>query len=150
VSRYDPESIRSEDVDDLEVGASVWSDTHCYLNGFPRGGTVLDVERDDDGSVVCVTTMEQQHGGGIDVFVIDRCDINMETVQWYGRGAAAAAEVINRWLGSKSAPRDKLLKLRWQRWALELAEAASSGQWLAGAEKRYQRAQALKRQGWAS
>lgn len=140
MSRWDEGTgANSDDPDDLEVGAVAFSKTHFRHHDFPRGGTIVRLNVDaDDESLMSVTTMEQV-AGRLDTFEIDPDDVDMETVEWYGRGARVAAEIINKYLGSKSGPRDTQNRLWWQRAALELAEAAASGQWLPGAERRVRR-----------
>lgn len=136
----------SDDPDELEVGCVAYSRTHFRRHDFPRGGTVIRLNVDaDDESLMSVTTMEQNEPGRLDTFEIAPEDVNMETVSWYGRNARVAAEIINKYLGSKSGPKDTHNRLRWQRAALELAEAAAAGNFLPGAEKRVMRAREQQR-----
>ena len=137
--------VNSDDPDDIEIGCLAVSKTHTRAGDMPRGGTVIGISLDVDDSVLSVFTLEQKPGL-LTTFEIDRCDIDMETVEWYGRNAATAATIINDWLSSRAAPRDKNIRLRWQRDALALAEAAASGQWLPKADIRYRRHQAAKKE----
>lgn len=145
MSRWDEGlGVNSEDPDDIEIGCGVYSKTHTHTSSFPRGGVVVGLTLDADESVLSVITMEHGIGGRLDTFEIDRADVDMATVTWYGRNARVAAEIVNRWLSSRRAPKDQHVKLRWQRTALDLAEAAASGQWLPKAEARFRRVQAAK------
>ena len=145
MTRWDPDYINTEDPNALELGAGAWSLTHVKDGGMaPRGGTVIGLNVDDSDELVSVFTLEQ-YAGHLDMFEIVRSDIDMSTVRWYARDARVAAEIINRWLGGRSAPSDHRVRLLWQRRAMDLAEAGASGQWLPGSERRYRQAQEAKR-----
>lgn len=145
MTRFDPAYVNSDDPDDLELGAGCWSKTHVRDGGMvPRGGTIVGLNLDDSDALVSVFTLEQ-HAGRLDIFEIVRSDVAMDTVRWYARDARVAAEIINRWLGSRNAPRDYRVKALWQRRAFELAEVGASGQWLPGADRRARRHEAANR-----
>lgn len=138
MSRWDESlGVNSDDPDDLEIGCLAFSKTHVR-GTTPRGGTVVNVIRDTDEHVMSVVTMEQR-AGFLETFQIERDDVDMGTVEWYGRNATKAAEIIATWVGGKNAPRDRHLKLRWFDIAAQLSAVGASGQWLPGAERRYQR-----------
>lgn len=141
MSRWDPAYIRTDDPDDLELGALCFSKTHTRSPGdMPRGGTIVGIELDVDDAILSVSVLEQPAPGVISTWDIVRSDIEMETVEWYGRNAAVAATIINDWLAKAGKKRDAAVRFRWQRVAFELAEAALSGQWLPKTEARYRRA----------
>lgn len=144
MSRWDDGlGVNSDDADDIEIGCLAFSKTHTGAGDFPRGGTVIGLNLDGDDSVLSIVTMRQLPGR-LETFEINRSDIDLETVEYYGRNARTAAEIINRWLGSNHAPRDYRIRALWQRTALELAEAGAAGQWLPKAEIRFRRHEAAK------
>lgn len=132
--------VETDDPDDIEVGAVVWSLTH-YRGHAMRGGVVIGVTRlaDDDETVMAVDVLEPWTGHGPPpTFTIQRDDLNMTDAKWFSRDARLVAEKLFAWLGSKQRPVDPRTRAWWAGRATQLSEAGL-GSYLPGAETRYQR-----------
>lgn len=150
MSRHlDPHGVIADDPDDLELGGLAFSKTHFKSGDLPRGGTIIGVsydDPDDDRTVRSVFTLEQ-FPGYVDVFEIDRADIDMDNMPeryFYACNAIAAADVIHRWLNGPRKPRNQQVFLLWQRREMDLRELATRGsdhaqQWLPLANARAER-----------
>lgn len=129
--------VETEDEDELELGADVYSKSIHYGNAYD-GGTIIRIVRDDEDRVVSVMCMAGWHDPSSPRLVtLDRSDLNMESVKWFGQNARRAADAIMSWISnSRRRPKDAGERARWTLIAAQLAEAGV-GQYLPGAEKRY-------------
>lgn len=133
--------VATEDVDELELGATVYSRSIHYRTAYD-GGVIIDIVRDEDDRLVHVVTMPGWHDPSSPrQLLIERSDINIESAQWWGKGARDAADAIMAWISNqRRRPRDAASRAHWAGIAAQLAKVGV-GLYLPGAETRYRRHQ---------
>jgi hypothetical protein len=140
-----PLGVETDEVDDVELGAVLFSKTH--FNGeWPRGGVIVRVNRDEDlDQVLGVEVVDKWTHGHPQTFVIVADDIDLETARWFTKDALGLSERISDFLSNKrTRPADARNRAYWARIAADLAEAGATGLYLPRAEARYQRNRHLR------
>lgn len=126
-------AVNSEDVDDVEVGAVIYSRTR-FDGQYPLGGVVINCDVDDEGHVFHFLYF--RNGAP----VRDRMrgdDVDTGTMSFKSMDAAGAAKNVRRWHDRHGRNLSRQDNFTWDDIVLNLTKATLAGTFTPGAQERY-------------
>lgn len=130
----------SEDPDDVEVGANVWSNTHQDSGGF-IGGCVIGVDQ-VARTVRVMRHCEARRGPNWVDLSMDALDNELTTFETHNAGVVA--QQLFTWLGNASA-KVRSGASEWAQLAVQLQQIKDAASYTPGAEARFAAHVAAKR-----
>lgn len=132
------DAAMSDDVDDVEVGATIYSKSR-FDGTYPLGGVVAYIEPpfEDNGRVFHFIYF--RNGQPVrDRFVED--DVNTATMGFAARDATGMAQNIRNWLARHGRKLPRVDKVGWDELVLNLDKAGMVGSYTPKANARYEAA----------
>lgn len=131
--------VETDDLDDLEFGARVWSTTHQDHRGYV-GGVIIDIDRVAE-TVTVLPDFGPHQGPSPKTIPIPEVNVEglSDPATWNTRAAGVAAHQILAWLTrlTRKVDRERNDAAKWTGVAMMLQALHDSGMYLPGAEKRY-------------